>query len=91
MRVSTRAPQWAFLPRLFPEIILGDKSALSATQQTAPARLFRRILFASLAVIFAIYTGLLLISYRNNLVLEEKLLGRGAGIAGYCVLRRRPA
>ncbi len=50
---ATRAPQWTFLPRLFPEMILGDRSALSATQQTAPARLFRRILFASLAFVFA--------------------------------------
>ncbi len=80
MRISTRSPQWAFLPRLFPEIILGDKSALSATQQTAPARLFRRILFASLALIFAIYTGLLLISYRNNFVLEEKLLAAAGAL-----------
>jgi type VI secretion system protein ImpL len=74
-RVSTRAPQWTFLPRLFPEIILGDKSALSATQQTAPARLFRRILFASLAVIFSICSLLLLVSYLNNSALEAKLLG----------------
>ncbi len=75
VRVSTRAPQWTFLPRLFPEIILGDKSALSATQQTAPARLFRRILFASLAVIFASIRVLLLVSYLNNSALEDKLLG----------------
>ena len=73
-RISTRAPQWTFLPRLFPEIILGDRSALSATQQTAPARLFRRILFASLAVIFAIYTALLAVSYLNNSELEAKVL-----------------
>ena len=75
VRVSTRAPQWAFLARLFPQTILGDKSALSTTQQTAPARLFRRILFASLAVIFALCTTLLLISYLNNLALENQLLG----------------
>ena len=75
VRVSTRAPQWAFLPRLFPQTILGDKSALSTTQQTAPARLFRRILFASLAVIFALCTTLLLISYLHNLALENQLLG----------------
>jgi len=75
VRVSTRAPQWTFLPRLFPEIILGDKSALSATQQTAPARLFRRILFASLAVIFSVCSLLLLVSYLNNSALENKLLG----------------
>ena len=75
VRVSTRAPQWAFLPRLFPETILGDKSALSTTQQTAPARLFRRILFASLAIIFAACTTLLLVSYLNNLALENQVLG----------------
>ena len=71
--VSTRVPQWSFLPRLFPEIILGDKSALSATQQTAPARLFRRILFGTLALLFAIYTVLLLVSFFNNLGLEHRI------------------
>ena len=71
--VATRAPQWTFLPRLFPEMILADKSALSATQQTAPARLFRRILFASLAFVFAACTLLLLVSYLNNAALERNL------------------
>jgi len=71
--VATRAPQWTFLPRLFPEMILGDKSALSATQQTAPARLFRRIVFASLAFVFAAYTGLLMVSYLNNAELENNI------------------
>ena len=70
---ATRAPQWAFLPRLFPEMILSDKSALSATQQTAPARLFRRILFASLAFVFAAYTLCLMLSYLNNAALERSL------------------
>ncbi|HEX4320618.1 MAG TPA: ImcF-related family protein [Acidobacteriaceae bacterium] len=71
--VSTRVPQWAFLPRLLPEIILGDKSALTATQQTAPARLFRRILFGTLALLFAVYTVLLLISFFNNLGIEHRI------------------
>jgi type VI secretion system protein ImpL len=70
---ATRAPQWAFLPRLFPEMILSDKSALSATQQTAPARLFRRVLFASLAFVFAAYTLCLLLSYLNNAALERSI------------------
>ena len=70
---ATRAPQWTFLPRLFPEMILGDRSALLATQQTAPARLFRRILFASLAFVFAAYTGLLVLSYLNNAELENNI------------------
>ena len=72
---ATRAPQWAFLPRVFPEMILSDKSALSATQQTAPARLFRRILFASLAFVFLAYTLCLLLSYLNNAALERNIQG----------------
>ena len=70
---GTRAPQWAFLPRIFPEMILGDRSALSATQQTAPARHFRRVLFASLALVFAAYTLCLLLSYLNNDALERSI------------------
>ncbi len=69
----TRAPQWAFLPRVFPEMILSDKSALSATQQTAPARVFRRFLYAALAFVFAAYTLCLLLSYLNNAALERNI------------------
>jgi type VI secretion system protein ImpL len=71
--VSARVPQWTFLPRLLPEIILGDKSALSATQQTAPARLFRRILFATFALLFAVYTVLLVVSFFKNLAIEHRI------------------
>ncbi|MGD0628156.1 MAG: ImcF-related family protein, partial [Terracidiphilus sp.] len=73
VKVSTRVPQWTFLPRLFPEIILGDKSALSATQQTAPARFFRRFLFGTLALLFFVYTIFLVISYANNSALEGRI------------------
>lgn len=72
--VTTRTPQWTFLPRLFPETILGDKSALSATQQTAPARVFRRALFATAAALCAIYLVLLTISYLNNSALEKRIM-----------------
>jgi type VI secretion system protein ImpL len=71
--VSSRVPQWTFLPRLLPEVILGDKSALSATRQSAPAKLFRRILFGSLAVLLFIYVILLVISYVNNAALEHRI------------------
>ncbi len=63
---SARVPQWTFLPRLLPEAILGDKSALASTRQSAPARLFRRILFGSMAFVFALFTVLILISYFKN-------------------------
>ncbi len=71
--VASRVPQWTFLPRLLPEVILGDKSALSATSQTAPARLFRRILFGTLAGLFLIYILLLVVSFFNNLGVEHQI------------------
>jgi type VI secretion system protein ImpL len=70
---SSRVPQWTFLPRLFPEVILGDRSALSPTTQTAPARLFRRILFGTLAFLLALYLVFLVISFFHNLGIEHRI------------------
>ena len=70
---SARVPQWTFLPRLLPEAILGDKEALAPTRQSAPARLFRRILFGSLALVCAIITILILVSYSNNAAIEHRI------------------
>lgn len=70
---SSRVPQWTFLPRLLPNVILGDKSALTSTRQSAPARLFRRILFGTLAFTFALFTVLILISYFKNAARESRI------------------
>ena len=70
---STRVPQWSFLPRLLPEIILGDKSALSSSRQSAPARLFRRILFGTLACLLALYCFFLVASYANNAAIKHRI------------------
>ncbi len=77
---SVRVPQWTFLPRLFPQVILGDKSALSATQQTAPARLFRRILFGCLALSLCTYLIFVIISYFNNAALEHNIQDAAAAL-----------
>ena len=70
---SVRVPQWAFLPRLFPDVILNDKTILVASRQTAPAQLFRRTLFAVLGTLCGIYLILLVISFFNNLALEHRI------------------
>ncbi|HUB30566.1 MAG TPA: ImcF-related family protein [Terracidiphilus sp.] len=70
---SSRVPQWTFLARLLPEVILGDKSALAFTRQSAPARLFRRILFGGLAILFASYVCMLAVSYVHNAALEQRI------------------
>lgn len=70
---STRVPQWTFLPRLLPEAILGDRGALTATRQTAPARLLRRTLYGAAAALLALYAIFLVISWRNNAALESRI------------------
>lgn len=75
--VAMRVPQWTFLPRLLPEVVLGDKSALAASKQSAPARLFRRLLYGSVAALFAIWLVFLLVSYSNNSELESRVAAAG--------------
>jgi type VI secretion system protein ImpL len=70
---SARVPQWTFLPRVLSEAILGDKSALASTKQSAPARIFRRFLFGSLVFVFAVFTVLILISYFKNAAVERRI------------------
>lgn len=68
-----RVPEWTFLPRLLPEVVFGDTTALSPTRHSAPARLFRRILYGSLALLFAVLTALIAWSYLNNAALERRV------------------
>lgn len=75
--VAMRVPQWTFLPRLLPEVVLGDKSALTASKQSSPARLFRRTLYGSLAALFAVWLVFLLVSYSNNAALENRVAVAG--------------
>ncbi|MGA7523387.1 MAG: ImcF-related family protein [Acidobacteriaceae bacterium] len=72
-RGSSRAPQWTFLARLLPEAILGDKAALVTSRQTAPARLFRRVLYGAAAALLALSAIVLVISWRNNASLEARI------------------
>jgi len=71
--VSQKIAQWSFLPRIFPQVILGDKSALANTGKTGRANLFRRILYASAAALIFIYLILLAVSYGNNSALEKQI------------------
>lgn len=71
--VSQKVAQWSFLPRIFPQVILGDKSALANTGKTGRANLFRRILYASAAALIFLYLILLAVSYGNNSALEKQI------------------
>jgi type VI secretion system protein ImpL len=76
--VSRRVPQWAFLPRLFPQVILTDKLALAASKESTPARLFRRVLFGTIGTAAVAYLALLLISYTRNAALGRRITAAAA-------------
>ena len=55
--VSRKQAQWCFLPRLFPNVILEDRSALSGTSDSRRTHLFRRVAFASLSLLLLVLLG----------------------------------
>ncbi len=77
-----KVAQWTFLSRFFPEAVLGDTAALTGTRQTGHGRLFRRLLWGSLAAILLVYLGLLTGSYFANAALEQRIQSASAALAG---------
>jgi type VI secretion system protein ImpL len=71
--VAQKIAQWTFLPKLFPIIILQDRSALSNTSNSGRTHTFRRILFGTVSALLLIYLLCLIISYGNNSRLEKQI------------------
>ncbi|QNI33789.1 hypothetical protein H7849_07680 [Alloacidobacterium dinghuense] len=71
--VSQKIAQWAFLPKLFPVVILQDRSALSSTSNSGRTHTFRRIVFGTVSALLLIYLLCLVISYGNNSHLEKQI------------------
>ncbi len=61
-----RIPEWVFLPRFFPEVVLGDRSALSASASSTKANLPRRLFLAATLAIAAFLLGATTISFLKN-------------------------
>ena len=78
--VTQKVAQWSFLPRIFPEVILGDRSALANTSKTGRANLFRRILYGTAAALIFAYLILLAVSYGNNSALEKQITGAASAL-----------
>ena len=64
--VSQKVAQWCFLPRIFPVVVLQDRSALASTSHSGRTHLFRRVVFATLSLLLLFYLACLTISYGNN-------------------------
>jgi len=74
--VQTRkVPEWTFLPRLFSEVILSDKSALAVSTRGRNVEQCRAALLAAVAVVFFIIAGMFAFSFLQNRALEQRILG----------------
>ena len=71
--VTRKQAQWCFLPHLFPNVILGDRSALAGTSDSRRTHVFRRVAFASISVILLALLACFTISWANNSRLEHSI------------------
>jgi type VI secretion system protein ImpL len=73
--VTKRVPQWVFLPHLFSDVLLADKTALAASGSSVKANVLRRALLGA-AVLLCLVFGLgTLISYIRNESLAREVRG----------------
>lgn len=72
--VTRKQAQWCFLPRIFPNVILEDRSALAVTSNSQRTHLFRRIVLASASFLLLILLICLTISWSNNSRIEHDVV-----------------
>ena len=90
MRAATAAPtpqtvtrkqaQWCFLPHLFPDVILGDRSALAVTSNSARTHTVRRVAFASACIALLALLTCFTISWAKNSALEHRIASAAAAL-----------
>lgn len=78
---SRKVPEWTFLPHLFTEIILRDRTAFASSNRSTKVDKLRRILMATAAVIFLFIASALVMSFFNNRALEQEAKRTGAFLA----------
>ena len=78
---SRRVPEWTFLPYLFSEVILRDRAALGTSSQSSKTNVIRRILLATLAVLFFSAAIAFLISFLNNRGLQQDVMASNRALA----------
>ncbi|HZP03621.1 MAG TPA: ImcF-related family protein [Terracidiphilus sp.] len=72
--VARKQAQWCFLPKLFPEVILGDRSALAGTSNSSRTHLFRRIVFGTVSFLLLFFLIGLTVSWINNSRIEHDIV-----------------
>jgi type VI secretion system protein ImpL len=78
--VTRKTAQWCFLPRIFPNVILEDRSALAGTSNSQRTHTLRRIVLGSISALLLIYLILLTVSWANNSKLENSITAAASAI-----------
>jgi type VI secretion system protein ImpL len=68
-----KVPQWVFLPHLFSQILLADKSALEASRSSVRTSYLKRTLLAVTSTIALIFLLLFTVSFFRNRSLEARV------------------
>ncbi len=78
---SRRVPEWTFLPYLFSEVVLRDRAALGTSSQSSKTYVIRRVLLATLAVLFFCAAIAFLVSFLNNRGLQQDVIASNRVLA----------
>lgn len=75
---ARRRPQWVFLPHLFSQVLLMDRSALETSQSSTKVKVLKRGLAGAVALAFLVYLTGLIVSFTRNANLESRLTAAAA-------------
>jgi type VI secretion system protein ImpL len=83
--VARKVPQWAFLTRLFGDVILKDRLAMAATSTSLKTNTLRRILLGAGAALCLLISLAITVSYFGNRSLESDV-AQASCLTGQVVL-----
>jgi type VI secretion system protein ImpL len=78
---TRKVPQWTFLGRFFPDVVLADRAAMNATSGGARVDLLRRVALAGAAAVVLLFIVGLTLSYAGNRRLERDALNAARAVA----------
>ena len=70
---TRKVPQWVFLPHLFSNILLADKTALESSRASTKVNFVKRLLLGLTCLAIFTYLVLATVSYFNNADLEHRV------------------
>lgn len=78
---SRKVPQWVFLERLFPEVLLKDRVAMALTQGGRRVDLLRRVLLGGTIAAAIVVASGITVSYLGNRRLQESATAATRGLS----------